>query len=924
MTKKKDKLQMLFFALISFIISAGIMTIAFYKNGVHLYGEHGDKQILVVDLWHQYYPFFRVVREKLLTGGSFLYSWENGMGTNFLSLISYYASSPLNWISVFFNDDSVREALTFILIAKIGFSGAFFSLFLGYTFKRKDLSITVFGILFALCSYTLGYYWNVMWFDTIALFPLVMMGITAICREGKWKLFTISLALSLISNYYIGYFTCLFSVIAFAVMAICNCKGVKDCLYKLWITARSALIGIALGGFILLPAYYGLQMTYSANNSFPKDKTFYEAWTDIFANMLSFSPPSTKEGLPNFACGMLAVVLFGVFVFAPKIRIREKISSVLVLGFITVSCNLNILNYIWHGFHFTNMIPYRFAFIFSFVLLVSAYRAYDIIMENGIKIYQLVMMIIFPAVIFYLNYRKDNEIIKNMPDNFKYSIVIAGVFLFIFIISKFISVELKKIYCYIMSFLLLCGTCAETYFNANIGVKTVETTSYSYPTNYEKVEALLSMIDENETDLFYRTESTSTYTLNDSALYGYNGISQFSSAANVSITKFLSKIGLYGSEAGNRFMYRTSGPSTNALLGIKYIISKGGQQKSDTTFLDYYGVSGSAYLYKNKYSLPLGYMMNEDILSLGSDIMDTSNHNIPFEYQNAIFKYATGIEEDLYTPQPVAVANHQSVYVTKLQYGSYNYNIKQGEEANAKMSFEYTAPENSVLYGYVSNNFKNAIVRKDNETIDGNIDVSDYPVMFPMGSIEAGKNVSLDLTMNSENANGVATVVVYAMNIDNFENIYQKLADEPFEITEFKDTNIKGNINVLEDGVMYLSIPYEKGWKVYVDGKKQELVKVMDAMSGVKLEAGQHEVELKYIPEGFVLGVTLTSISVVLFILITVLERKKHKKMVVVSVSSESEKDIKSEENISDNISVDSDENCENNNNKSGEKNEKS
>lgn len=874
MEKQKGLWKIFIFSALSFIISGTVMAVAFAKSGVHPFG---NQQILVVDLWHQYYPFFRVLREKLLTGGSFLYSWENGMGTNFLSLISYYAMSPLNWISVFFSDENARDALTFILVLKIGFAGGFFSYFLGYTFGRKDISITAFGILFALCSYTLGYYWNVMWFDTIALFPLVMTGVTAICREGKWKLFTISLALSLISNYYIGYFTCLFTVIAFAVMAICCCKGVKDCLYKLWITARSSVIGIALGGFILLPAYFGLKLTYSAENSFPKDSAFYEKWTDIFANMLTYSEPSTKEGLPNFACGMLAVVLFGVFIFAPKIRIREKISAVLVLGFITVSCNLNILNYIWHGFHFTNMIPYRFAFIFPFVLLTASYRAYDIILKNGLKIYQIIFMPVFPAVIFYLNYRKDNEIIKNMPDNFKYSIAISAGFVFIFIIAKLFSIEFKNAYKYIMSILILGGVCTETYFNANIGVKTVDTTSYSYPSAYNGVENLLSDIRENESDLFWRTECTSTYTLNDSATYGYNGISQFSSSANVSVTKFIKKIGLYGSEAGNRYMYRTSSPTTNALLGIKYIISKNGRQNSDETYLEFLKSSESSYLYKNKYSLPVGYMMNDDILNLENNILDTNDSDIPFEYQNSIFRLATGINEDLYTPQPVAVADHKGVYVTKNSYGNYSYNINPDEKASAEMKFEYTVPENSMLYGYVSNSFKSVSVKQDNSTIDSSIDVSDYPITFPMGSCEAGQNVRLEIDMNDEKANGVAKVMVYALNKDLFESVYEKLADEPFVITDFSDTEIKGTVNALDDGVMYLSIPYEKGWRVYVDGEKQEFLELMDAMSGVRVPAGQHEIKLKYIPEGFIAGTCGTSVSFVLFVLLAVLDFRKKK-----------------------------------------------
>jgi len=874
MDKQKKSWQLLIFSALSFIISAGIMTLAFAKHDIHPFG---NKQILVVDLWHQYYPFFRVVREKLLTGGSFLYSWENGMGTNFLSLISYYAMSPLNWISVFFTEENARDALTLALVLKIGFAGGFFSYFLGYAFKRKDISITIFGILFALCSYTLGYYWNVMWFDTIALFPLVMTGVTAICREGKWKLFTISLALSLISNYYVGYFTCLFTIVAFAVTAICCCKGIKDCLYKLWITARSSVIGIALGGFILLPAYFGLKLTYSANNSFPRDKSFYEEWTDLFANMLTYSEPSTKEGLPNFACGMLAVVLFGVFIFAPKIRIREKIGTVFALGLITVSCNLNILNYIWHGFHFTNMIPYRFAFIFPFILITAAYRAYDIILKNGLKIYQIIFMPIFPAVVFYLNYRNNHDIFKEMPDNFKYSIVIASGFIFVFIISKFLSVEFKNSYKYIMSVILLAGVCTETYLNANIGVKTVDTTSYTYPSNYDGVESLLSVIDEGESDLFWRTECTSTYTLNDSAVYGYNGVSQFSSSANVSVTNFIKKIGIYGSDAGNRFMYRISSPTTNALLGIKYVISKSGQQYADDTFLEYYANSDNSYLYKNKYPLSIGYMMNEDILKLGNDIMDTSDHDIPFEYQNAIFKYAVGIDDDLYTPQPVAVADHKGVYVNKSSYGKYNYNINPEEKNIAEMNFEYTVPENSVLYGYVSNSFDSISIKQGDRTIDSNVDVSDYPVMFPMGSADAGQNIKLQINMNDEKANGMATIVSYALDKSVFEQVYEKLADEPFVITDFSDTDIKGTVNALNDGIMYLSIPYEKGWSVYVDGEKQELLKVMDAMSGVRVSAGEHEIRLKYIPEGFIPGVCCTVVSVLLFVFLMILDFRKRK-----------------------------------------------
>ena len=159
---------------ISFAIPFFIMAYAFGQFNIHPFGD-GSRQMLVVDLWHQYFPFFKVVHEKLTSGGSFLYSWRNGMGTNFLGLIAYYSSSPLNLLSVFFSEESLRDVLTVFLLMKIGFSGAFFSCFLRYTYKTNDFAVCIFSSMFALCSYMLGYYWNVMWLDCIVLFPLIMV-----------------------------------------------------------------------------------------------------------------------------------------------------------------------------------------------------------------------------------------------------------------------------------------------------------------------------------------------------------------------------------------------------------------------------------------------------------------------------------------------------------------------------------------------------------------------------------------------------------------------------------------------------------------------------------------------------------------------------------------------------------------------------
>ena len=855
--------------LLSFLIPFSIMLYAFGAYGVHPFG---DRQILVVDLWHQYYPFFRVVREKLVNGDSFLYSWENGMGTNFLSLISYYAASPLNWLSIFFDDDHVRDALTFILCAKIGFAGAFFSSFLRYTFKRKDFSICMFSVMYALCSYTLGYYWNVMWFDTVALFPLVMLGIVALCRSGKWKTYTFALALSLIANYYIGYFTCIFSVFMFAAASIIECKGIKDWFRKLFLMVRSSVLGIGLGGFMLLPAYYGLQLTYSVNNNMPKNISYYEDWKKIFANLLSYNAPTKVDGLPNFACGMLAVLLFGVFLFSFGIKIREKIAALSMLAIIVVSCNMNLLNYIWHGFHFTNQIPYRFAFIFCFVLATAAFRAYDIMLSRGIKIYQIVLMVAGPAAVLVLN-KLSKGVDYKFEGAVKSSAIITGAFWLIFIAAKIFPFKTKEKRNLLMTLALSAAVFSEFVSNAQMGVSTVDTTGYTdYPANKTEVRQLLDYEKKNDKSKFYRTEMSYTYTLNDSALYGYRGLSQFSSAANVSVTVLCKRLGLYASEAGNRFYYRTSTPVVNSLLGIKYIIKKNGELNTEEWALEHKSYAGSANLYENRYPLSLGFMVSEDILN-----MEDNGGANPFEYQNDLIKHITGIDDKFFVPQPVALVEYDGLDVTKNGFGNYTFR-NNTDDPTASATYSYDCIDGSHLYGYANGTggtCDSLEIKCDDELIDNGKLIESYPIVFPMGNGQEGSTSTIRITSSEKHKSGNFKLMVYALSEDAFKNAYSTLADEQLEIKEFSDTKIRGRINAAEDGVMFLSIPYEKGWSVYIDGEKAETYKLLQAMTGVKVGSGSHDIVIKYTPEGFVLGVTATVVSLGLILLIMVYERQR-------------------------------------------------
>ena len=385
---------------LAFLIPFLLMFFAFKVAGV---APFGDKQILVTDLWHQYYPFMVDYHDKLQSGGSLLWTWKSGGGTNYIALFSYYLASPLNFLSILVPTSALREFLYIITCVKIGLAGYFFALFLRLTFKRKDLTITAFGIMYALCSFIMGYYWNIIWLDTIALLPLVIAGTFALLRYGKFKLYIISLALSVLANYYIGLFTCIFVMLVSIGYVIVEYKGLKDILRQFVKMAVCSAISLMISAVLVLPTYFALGYAYASDNHFPTSFSVnigsspdlagvLDAIGKIIANSVAFTEPTSKEGLPNIYSGVIFIFLAILFLFCSKIKKRERIFCGGLLIFFILSFIIRQLDFIWHGFHFPNMLPHRFAFLYSFVLIYMAFRVFMNI--DTIKLYQVIAAIL--------------------------------------------------------------------------------------------------------------------------------------------------------------------------------------------------------------------------------------------------------------------------------------------------------------------------------------------------------------------------------------------------------------------------------------------------------------------------------------------------------------------------------------------------
>ena len=152
-----------------------------------------------------------------------------------------------------------------------------------------------------------------------------------------------------------------------------------------------------------------------------------------------------------------------------------------------------------------------------------------------------------------------------------------------------------------------------------------------------------------------------------------------------------------------------------------------------------------------------------------------------------------------------------------------------------------------------------------------------------LGQCDAGKVVTLDFPMDSEYETGNVKLQMYALNQDIFDSAYVQLADEQLQVTNYDSTHVNGHIQVNQDGMMLLSIPYDEGWHIYVDGEETEIQPVGEAMTGCWLTAGEHQITMRYTPQGFVEGAAISVISLLILVLgITVkagLFSRHHRKM---------------------------------------------
>ena len=872
------------------------------------YTPFGNYSMLYSDMWHQYYPFFKAFRQALLSGESLLYSWTSGMGMDYLGLISYYLGSPLNLLSVLVPEGWALQYFSLLVPIKLGLASLFFAIFLKKMFGKDDLSLPLFGSLYGMCAWALGYQWNVMWLDSFALLPLVALGTIQLLRDRKFVLYTVALFLSVVINYYIGFFICIFVLLVFICYQVCRCKSPLRLLQDFCRIGVFTVIAIGMTTILTIPALSALQTTHSSVNSYPENfavnivtgeavTAAKNAWSayktavasgegnlmslfftalassltpildgmkQIAGNMNGGIAPTFKEGLPNVYCGVGTILFAFLFLTSKEVKTRDKVCSVLLLVFFMISFILRQLDYIWHGFHFTNMIPYRFSFLFSFVMLYMAYRAF--LQRESFQLWQIIVAGVLSVGIMLCG--------KDLTDTIylAYNIIFLLLYLAALVYTWLQSLPVtgtkterqelrvsRERHKRIAASVFAAAICLELVLNTvNFGTKFPYTGISTYPKGTTDSKAVIEYMKDNDNDLFYRAEMTHSQTLNDSALNGYNGISTFTSSANVKVTEFTRVLGYAARNNYNRYCFEESSPVANLFLNLKYMIERDGKVEENSYFDDIYS-SGNVHLLENNAYLPLGFLADNAL----ADVRFAAGDNA-FTFQNQLFSAATGLEEDVWTvtaPEDLTI-NPNTTNVTNTS--STGYCSYSNGASGSTLFYTYDIKNQGFMCLDLTMSARNSFtVWKNGVQLYSESIV--LPQTLAVCEVVPGDEVEIRITCKA-NESGSTTIRAAVLNDKVFRAGYDILAASTLELSEFSTTKIAGTVTCNRDGLLYTSIPQNgESWSVTVDGEEAEVILVGDAMVAVKLTEGTHTVSFRYTNKAFTLGLTISLICLLVF-----------------------------------------------------------
>jgi uncharacterized membrane protein YfhO len=812
----------------------------FVLNAAHV-TPFGDNTLIIWDAFEQDSAFLPYWRDVLLGRQDLLYSFSRGMGGGMAGLIGFYLASPANLLLLLFRPLFFPLAYTVLILVRIGLCGLTFYIFMRQVYRCGRIGL-LFSTSYAMMGMLAVYVFRHQWLDAYVLLPLVMLGIHRIVKHQKALLYLLSLGLTLWSNFYMGYIVCVFAVLYLIYQLILSAPDRKALLRIAAAFIGASLLAAGLAAVLLLPVALSLMDGYQTLDAtlfaFMRKDALLDILTKAYTGAASII--QVRDGLPNYYIGIPLMALSVFYFLNTGIPLRRRMAA---LGFIAVMASSFIIKplyYAWHAFEQPTYYPARFSFLLSFMLIDLSYQSmYELprIDLAGRKKRAVSVALAFCALTAILFRQFVIEYLAPKT-------IVMDVIIFVATCAAVVWLPVKNRHR--VCLLLLCAmqmVCLllNSYYPI-VRLREYKTTTVSeYQAEVGENSALVDRVQAVDDGLF-RMELNYSRTHNDPMAYGYAGLTHSNSDLKLSMVNFAEETGFLYNLFLTKYGNGTT-PVLESLLGIKYIIQKDAYTLAPLP--DTYTAlwtEGDATAYQNPYALPFGYLVPPQ----ACDLSDVN----PFMNQNALLSDVVGEETDVF--ETVQIENRWM----EGDWEAYSFTVQAGRSLYMhSMASDYQYSDSGPK-GY----------RFFNGTIALPVQAEDTVV-----TVKLTHPYGIDLAY---------------FDLALFERAYTTLSKYNVTVQSDTDSHVLMTADVPAGRQQLMTtIPYDAGWRVWVDGKNTAATSRYSALLAVDLPVGHHTVEFRYIPAGLITGVWISGCSLLALLTVLFLSHKRNVKKQPISFS---------------------------------------
>lgn len=833
--------------LLAFFLPLTILFIVLLAKGIS-WGS--SRTILASDGFHQYVIFAQNLRNILHGSDSLFYTFTSGLGLNFYALMSYYLGSFLSPLVYFFSLQSMPDAIYLFTLIKFGLSGLtmFVTLQSLYSTVKKPLLISL-STAYALMSFAISQLEINTWLDVFIVAPVIILGLHRLLEKRQLSLYYISLSLLFIQNYYFGFMMAIFLTL-YTLVQLSRESRLKKIGTQLLDFSITSIFSALSSAIMLLPTYLDLsshgEKLSSVTSLFVKNTWYF----DLFAKTVIGAYDTTKFGsIPMIYVGLLPLVLCLLFFAMPNIRWQTRLAYFLLIGIILASFYLEPLDLLWQGMHAPNMFLHRYSWVLSLLIILMAAESLSHLKTATTKRIILPFMVLFLGFSLTLVFHSRYDFLK--IEQFILTFIFLVAYLLILINSQ--NLALPK--GFITSFTLIF-TFFEVFLNTyfvigSLGDEWVFPTRAGYAQHLSTIEHLVNYAKTKENN-FFRMERLRPQTGNDSMKFNYNGISQFSSIRNTASSSLLDRLGFQSKGTNLNLRYQNNTLITDSLFAIKYNLSQNSPQKFGFRLEK---SLPEMSLYQNAYAAPLAMLSTY----IYKDVNLTIN---TLDNQAAILNQLTGLSLDYFQHIPFELIKGNHPVTGPIR-------IKADHTGTAKITYRLSIPANQQVYISLPNltfsddHQKEVIISHDN--FSQSFTTDNAYTFFNIGYFKQAKTINLILAFPQNSSVSFDTPHVYGLNTSYYQTAMTKLNQQPVSTTT-KANKVITHYQAKQQASLVYTLPFDKGWKATVNGKKAIIRMVQNGLMAVDVPKGKGQVVLNFLPDGFKLGAFLSLIGVIGFI----------------------------------------------------------